>query len=46
MLFPLQEVRAGTYQLHLTDSMTGEMAARVEFEHDGARLNRQLLLNL
>jgi len=45
-LFPLQEVSAGTYQLHLTDSMTGEMTARVEFERDGARLNRQLLLNL
>jgi nitrogen fixation protein FixH len=44
--FPLQEVRAGTYQMHLTDSMTGEMTARVEFERDGARLNRQLLLNL
>jgi len=44
--FPLQEVSAGTYQMHLTDSMTGEMTARVEFERDGARLNRQLLLNL
>jgi len=44
--FPLQEVSAGTYQLRLTDSMTGEMTARVEFERDGARLNRQLLLNL
>jgi len=44
--FPLQEVSAGTYQLHLTDSMTGEMTARVEFERGGARLNRQLLLNL
>jgi nitrogen fixation protein FixH len=44
--FPLQEVSGGTYQIHLTDSMTGEMTARVEFERDGARLNRQLLLNL
>ena len=44
--FPLQEVSAGTYQMHLTDSMTGEMTARVEFERDGARLSRQLLLNL
>jgi nitrogen fixation protein FixH len=44
--FPLREVSAGTYQLHLTDSMTGEMTARVEFERDGARLNRQLLLSL
>jgi len=46
MLFSLQEVSAGNYQLHLTDSMTGEITARVEFERDGARLNRQLLLNL
>jgi len=46
MLFPLQEVSAGTYQLHLSDGMTGEMTARIEFERDGARLNRQLLLNL
>jgi nitrogen fixation protein FixH len=46
MLFPLKEVSAGTYQLNLSDSMTGEMAARVEFERNGARLNRQLLLNL
>lgn len=44
--FPLQEISAGTYQMHLIDSMTGEMTARVEFERDGARLNRQLLLNL
>lgn len=46
VLFPLKEVSAGTYQLKLSDSMTGEMAARVEFERNGARLNRQLLLNL
>jgi nitrogen fixation protein FixH len=44
--FPLQEVDLGVYQLSLTDSMTGEMSARVEFEHNGARLSRQLLLNL
>lgn len=44
--FPLEEVGVGIYQLKLTDSMTGEMTARVEFERDGARLNRQLLLNL
>ncbi len=44
--FPLQETAAGVYQLNLTSSMTGEMNARLEFEHDGARLNRQLLLNL
>ncbi|MBW2689646.1 MAG: FixH family protein [Deltaproteobacteria bacterium] len=44
--FPLQEVDAGLYQLNLTTNMTGEMTARLEFERDGARLNRQLLLNL
>lgn len=44
--FSLQEIAAGVYQLNLTSSMTGEMNARLEFEHDGARLNRQLLLNL
>jgi nitrogen fixation protein FixH len=44
--FPLQEIAAGVYQFNLTSSMTGEMNARLEFELDGARLNRQLLLNL
>lgn len=43
---PLQEVSAGTYQFNLTANMTGEMNARLEFELRGARLNRQLLLNL
>jgi nitrogen fixation protein FixH len=44
--FPLQEVAAGVYRFNLTASMTGEMTARLEFERKGARLNRQLLLNL
>ena len=44
--FPLQEIAAGVYQLDLISSMTGEMNARLEFELDGARINRQLLLNL
>jgi hypothetical protein len=43
---PLQEVAPGIYQLHLTNGMTGEMSARLEFERDGALLNRRLLLNL
>jgi nitrogen fixation protein FixH len=43
---PLQEIDPGIYQLHLTADMTGEMNARLEFERDGARINRQLLLNL
>jgi nitrogen fixation protein FixH len=46
MAFPLQETSAGTYQLDLPGSLTGVMNARVEFERDGIRLNRQLLLNL
>ena len=46
MQFPLQEIAAGVYQFNLTSSMTGEMNARLEFELDGARLSRQLLLNL
>jgi nitrogen fixation protein FixH len=44
--FPLQEVDPGVYQFNLTGSMTGEISARVEFEYKGARLSRQLLLNL
>lgn len=43
---PLQESTPGTYILKLTGRMTGAINARVEFEHNGARLNRQLLLNL
>lgn len=44
--FPLLETGPGIYQLQLTAAMTGEMNARLEFERDGARLNRRLLLNL
>ncbi len=43
---PLQETTLGTYTFNLTDEMTGEISARLEFEHNGARLNRQLLINL
>ena len=46
LLFPLQEVDPGVYQFNLRGSMTGEISARVEFEYNGARLSRQLLLNL
>ena len=46
MRFHLREIAAGVYQLDLASNMTCEMNARLEFEHDGARLNRQLLLNL
>jgi nitrogen fixation protein FixH len=44
--FPLQEVEPGTYKFLLIAGMTGEMNARLEFTYDGARMNRQLLLNL
>lgn len=43
---PLEETGQGFYALQLSDSMKGEMTARLEFERGGARLNRQLLLNL
>lgn len=43
---PLQEINPGTYIFNLTVNMTGEMNARLEFERNGARINRQLLLNL
>jgi len=43
---PLQEISAGYYQVSLTDGITGTIHARLEVERQGARLNRQLLLNL
>lgn len=46
MTFPLLEVEAGVYQVNLTENVTGEMTARLEFEQGGARLSKQLLLNL
>jgi len=43
---PLQETEPGTYIFNLSANMTGEMNARLEFERNGARINRRLLLNL
>jgi nitrogen fixation protein FixH len=43
---PLHEAEPGTYIFNLTAGMSGEMNARLEFELNGARINRQLLLNL
>lgn len=43
---PLQETEPGVYIFNLTAGMTGEMTARLEFEHNGARINRRLLINL
>lgn len=44
--FPLFESEAGHYVLSLPDVLKGELSTRLEFEREGARLNRQLLLNL
>lgn len=43
---PLKEVAAGVYQVNLPADFKGAIQTRLEFEQDGARLNRQLLLNL
>ena len=43
---PLHEVASGFYHVNLGDSITGTILARLELERGGARLNRQLLLNL
>ena len=42
----LVEALPGTYQLRLPATLAGELAVRIEFEYQGARLNRQLLLNI
>ncbi|MFC1827051.1 FixH family protein [Thermodesulfobacteriota bacterium] len=43
---PLQEVASGYYRVKLGDNINGTIQARLELEREGARLNRQLLLNL
>lgn len=43
---PVQEVASGYYRVKLADNLTGTIQARLELEREGARLNRQLLLNL
>ena len=43
---PLQETAPGHYKVNLNDNINGTIQARLELERDGARLNRQLLLNL
>ena len=43
---PLQEVAAGVYQIVLDANFKGAIQTRLEFTRDGARMNRQLLLNL
>ena len=47
ILLPLQEITSGHYQVNLAgNNLTGTIQARLELEREGARLNRQLLLNL
>lgn len=43
---PLSEIDAGLYRAELPVSIKGETTLRIEFERDGARLNRQLLLKI
>ncbi len=42
----LEETGAGRYRARLNAGMKGSIQARLEIERQGARLNRQLLLNL
>lgn len=43
---PVQEISAGAYRVRLADNLKGAIQARLELAREGARLNRQLLLNL
>lgn len=43
---PVQEVADGYYRVNLADNIIGTIQARLELAREGARLNRQLLLNL
>ena len=43
---PLQEFASGHYRVKLGDNINGSIQAWLELEREGARLNRQLLLNL
>lgn len=43
---PTEETQPGHYQLNLPVEITGSAQARIEFELQGARISRQLLVNL
>ena len=43
---PMKESVPGSYLVALPASIKGEVTVRVEFERDGARINRQLLINI
>jgi len=40
------EIQPGLYQLNLPDEISGSLQARIDFEQAGARVSRQLLVNL
>ena len=42
----LREENPGHYRTELPEHYSGEQLVRVDFERDGARINRQLLLNI
>jgi nitrogen fixation protein FixH len=42
----LSEIRPGTYRLVLPDDLSGEIRARLDLHREGARISRNLLLNL
>jgi len=44
--FDLQQTPSGEFQLALPPKLSGTLRARVTFERNGAKLNRQLQLNL
>lgn len=44
--YPFKEDRTGQYSLQLPDTLHGTFRAQLEFEKQGARLSRQLLLSL
>lgn len=45
LTLPLTELNSGQYQAQLPATLKGEVTVRVEFERDGARINRRLLIN-
>lgn len=45
-ILPLNEAQPGIYLVELPESLRGEVNIRINFERQGARLYRQLLLNI
>jgi len=43
---PLAHTDPGVYQVNIPEDISGEITAKLEFEKNGARLSKQLLLNL